>query len=265
MLGKNIRMERIVDRNSGRAVIVPMDHGISVGPIPGLVDMKSTIGRIAEGCATSVVLHKGMVPFGHRDFGRDIGLTVHLSAGTGINPDPNAKVIVTEVEEAIKLGADAVSIHINLGAETEEKMLEDAGKISSKCRDWGMPLLTMIYPRGPEVKDPFDPDLLKQCARVAAELGADLVKTSYTGEIETFKEVVRGAQIPVVIAGGPQMSSDRELLQMVHDSIKAGGKGVSIGRNIFQHKNVTGITKAISKVVLYDADVEDALKLLEEN
>lgn len=263
MFGKSIRMERIIDRNSGRAVIVPMDHGISVGPIPGLVDMKTTMGQISEGGATAVVLHKGMVPFGHRAFGKDIGLTVHLSAGTGINPDPNAKVIVTEVEEAIKLGADAVSIHINLGAETEEKMIEDAGKISAKCRDWGMPLLTMIYPRGKDIKDPFDPDLLKQCARVAAELGADLVKTSYTGEIDTFKEVVRGAQIPVVIAGGPQMSSDRELLQMVHDSIEAGGKGVSIGRNIFQHKDVTGITKAISKIVLHDADVQEAMKLLE--
>ena len=263
MFGKNIRMERIIDRNSGRAVIVPMDHGISVGPIPGLVDMKATMGKISEGGATSVVLHKGMVPFGHRAFGRDIGLTVHLSAGTGINPDPNVKVIVTEVEEAIKLGADAVSIHINLGAETEEKMIEDAGRVSAKCRDWGMPLLTMIYPRGEEITDPFDPDLLKQCARVAAELGADLVKTSYTGEIDTFREVVRGAQIPVVIAGGPQMDSDHELLQMVYDSIQAGGSGVSIGRNIFQHKDVTGITKAISNIVLHDADVEEAMKILE--
>jgi DhnA family fructose-bisphosphate aldolase class Ia len=126
-----------------------------------------------------------------------------------------------------------------------------------------MPLLVMIYPRGKEIDNPFDPDLLKQCARVAAELGADLVKTSYTGEIDTFREVVRGAQIPVVIAGGPQMNSDRELLQMVHDSIEAGGSGVSIGRNIFQHKNVTGITKAISEIVLHDVDVEEAMKLLE--
>jgi len=262
-------MERIIDRNSGknkdqqRAVIVPMDHGISVGPIPGLVDMKSTMEKVSEGGATAVALHKGMVPFGHRGSGKDLGLIVHLSAGTGINPDPNAKVIVTEVEEAIKLGADAVSIHINLGAETESRMIEDAGRISAKCRDWGMPLLVMIYPRGKEIDNSFDPDLLKQCARVATELGADLVKTSYTGDIETFREVVKGAQIPVVIAGGPQMSSDRELLQMVHDSIQAGGSGVSIGRNVFQHKNVTGITKAISKIVLHDASVEEAMKLLE--
>jgi predicted phospho-2-dehydro-3-deoxyheptonate aldolase len=262
MFGKSIRIERIIDRNSGRALIVPMDHGISVGPITGLVDMKSAMEKISIGGATSVVLHKGMVPFGHRSFGRDIGLIVHLSAGTGINPDPNVKVIVTEVEEAIKLGADAVSIHINLGAETEHKMIEDAGRISAKCRDWGIPLLAMVYPRGKEIKNPFDADLIKQCARVAAELGADIVKTSYTGDIESFREVVRGAQIPVVIAGGPQMDSDRELLQMIYDSTEAGGKGVSIGRNIFQHKNVIGITRAISEIVLHAATVEDAIKFL---
>ena len=95
------------------------------------------------------------------------------------------------------------------------------------------------------------------------DLGADIVKTSYTGEIDTFREVVKGAIIPVLIAGGPKMDSDRDLLQMVKDSIEAGGSGVSIGRNIFQHRNVTGITRAVAEVVLHDASVDEALKLLE--
>ncbi len=256
-------MERIIDRNSGRAVIVPLDHGISMGPIHGLVDMKSTIDKIASGGATAVVLHKGVVPYGHRSFGHDIGLIVHLSASTSLGTDPNAKVIVTTVEEAIKMGADSVSIHINLGANTEQEMLRDVGTASRKCNEWGIPLMVMIYPRGKDIKDGYDVDLIKQCARAAMELGADIVKTSYTGDIDSFREVVRGAIVPVVIAGGPKMDSDVALLQMVKDSIEAGGKGVSIGRNIFQHRNVTGITRAISEIVLQDADVEDALKLLE--
>jgi len=150
------------------------------------------------------------------------------TAGTGLGTDPNSKVIVTTVEEAITLGADAVSIHVNLGADTEPEMICNAGEISRKCQQWGMPLLAMVYPRGKNIKDPFDVDALKTCARVAAELGADIVKTSYTGDIDTFREVVRGAQIPVVIAGGPKMGSDMEMLQMVRDSLDAGGKGVSI-------------------------------------
>ncbi|HJK84310.1 MAG TPA: 2-amino-3,7-dideoxy-D-threo-hept-6-ulosonate synthase [Methanocorpusculum sp.] len=262
MFGKQIRMERIVDRNSGRVVVVPLDHGISMGPIPGLIDMRDTINKISLGGATAVLMHKGMVPYGHRTSGKDIGLIVHLSAGTGLGGDPNSKVIVTTIEEALTFGADAVSIHINLGADTEPDMIRCAGEISRKCQQWGMPLLAMVYPRGRNIKDPFDVDALKTCARVAAELGADLVKTSYTGDIDTFREVVRGAQIPVVIAGGPKMSSDLEMLQMVRDSLDAGGRGVSIGRNIFQHKDIVGITSAVSEIVLQDASVEDAAKHL---
>lgn len=263
MFGKSIRMERIIDRNSGRAVVVPVDHGITMGPIQGLVDMKTTIDKVSQGGATAVVMHKGVVPYGHRSFGRDIGLIVHLSASTSLSPDPNSKVIVTTVEESIKLGADAVSIHVNIGADTEPYMLRDFGQIARECNEWGMPLMVMLYPRGKDIKNGYDVDLVKQCARAGMELGADIVKTSYTGDIDTFREVVKGAIIPVLIAGGPKMDSDRDLLQMVKDSIEAGGMGVSIGRNIFQHRNVTGITKAVAEIVLHDASVEEALKLLE--
>jgi predicted phospho-2-dehydro-3-deoxyheptonate aldolase len=204
-----------------------------------------------------------VVPYGHRSFGRDIGLIVHLSASTSISPDPNAKVIVTTVQEALKMGADAVSIHVNIGANTEPSMLYDFGEVARECKEWGMPLLVMIYPRGKDIKNGYNVDLIKQCARVGMELGADIVKTSYTGDIDSFREVVRGAIIPVIIAGGPKMGSDRELLEMVHDSIEAGGRGVSIGRNIFQHHNVTGMTRAVADIVLRDADVDEALQQLQ--
>lgn len=263
MSGKGIRMERIIDRNTGRAVIVPVDHGITMGPIEGLVDMKATIDKVSQGGATAVVMHKGVVPYGHRSFGRDIGLIVHLSASTSLSPDPNSKVLVTTVEESLKMGADAVSIHVNIGADTEPYMLRDFGQISRQCNEWGVPLLVMIYPRGKDIENNYDVDLIKQCARAGMELGADMVKTSYTGDIDTFREVVRGAIIPVVIAGGPKMGSDRDLLQMVKDSLEAGGMGVSIGRNIFQHRNVTGITRAVADVVLREAEVDEALKQLE--
>ncbi|MDD1767298.1 MAG: fructose-bisphosphate aldolase, partial [Methanomassiliicoccales archaeon] len=140
--------------------------------------------------------------------------------------------------------------------------LHDFGEMTRKCTEWGMPLLVMIYPRGKKIKDSFDVDLVKHCARVGAELGADVIKTNYTGDIDSFKEVVKGALAPVVIAGGPKMDSDEKLLEMVRDSIYAGGRGVSIGRNVFQHRNVMGITRAISSIVLDNASVEDALKLL---
>jgi class I fructose-bisphosphate aldolase len=263
IIGKRIRMERIVNRNTGKTVIVPMDHGISLGPIEGLRDMKRAIQNVAEGGANAIVEHKGLVVEGHRRKGKDIGLIIHLSASTSLSPYPNVKTLVCSVEEAIKLGADAVSIHVNLGNGQEKEMLKDFGRVSYEARMWGMPLLAMIYPRGEKIRDEFDVNAVKHAARVGNEMGADIVKVSYTGSVETFKEVVSGCAVPVVIAGGPKMDSDREILEMVQGSIQAGGAGVSIGRNVFQHKAPTRIVRAISAIVHDGAGVEDALKFLE--
>lgn len=264
MFGKNIRMERIMDRNSGNAVIVPVDHGVSIGPIAGLTDMKRTVSDVAEGGATAILMHKGIVPQGHRSGGHDVGLILHLSASTDLGVNSNSKVLVATVEEAIKLGADAVSMHVNVGAETEPQMLSDLGRISGQCMEWGMPLIVMAYPRGPSIKNSFDPDAVAHAARVAMELGADMVKCSYTGDIDSFKKVVKGTMIPVVIAGGPKMNSDMEILNMVHDSLEAGGHGVSIGRNIFQHNNVRGMMTAVSDIVMHGATVKEASKHLKD-
>lgn len=263
IIGKRIRMERIVNRNTGKTVIVPMDHGISMGPIDGLQDMKTAIQKVAEGGANAIVEHKGLVGEGHRGGGKDIGLIIHLSASTSLSPYPNVKTLVCSVEEAIKLGADAVSIHVNLGNGQEKEMLRDFGKVSYEARMWGMPLLAMIYPRGEKIKNEYDVDVIKHAARVGDEMGADIVKVSYTGSLETFQEVVTGCSVPVVIAGGPKMDSDREILEMVRGAIDAGGAGVSIGRNVFQHKDPTRMVRAISAIVHDDGSVEDALGFLE--
>ena len=260
MFGKSVRLERIMDRNTGNCVIVPMDHGISAGPIPGLIDMKKTVDDVANGGATAVLMHKGLVRYSYRSSGNDIGLIMHLSASTDIGVSSNRKVLVTSVEEAIKSGADAVSVHINVGAETEGEMLADVGRISRECAEWGMPFLVMAYARGPKIENSYDPHAVAHAARVATELGADLVKCSYPGDIDSFRDVVKGALAPVVIAGGPKMNSDKEILQMVYDSIEAGGHGVSIGRNVFQHRNVECMTRAISDIVLQGYTVEESMK-----
>lgn len=262
MIGKKIRLERIIDRNSGKTVIIPMDHGISSGPIPGLIDIKKTIAEVSEGGANAIVIHKGLVETGHRKRGKDLGLIIHLSASTSLSPDPNSKILVCSVEEAIKLGADAVSIHVNIGADDEKEMLKDLGKISKEAKEWGMPLLAMMYTRGQKIKNEYDSKVVKHAARVGAELGADIVKVPYTGSPESFHEVVEGCFVPVVIAGGPQMETDRDILLMVKGAMDGGGSGVSIGRNAFQHSKPSLIVKAISKIVHENFTVEDALKLL---
>ncbi len=262
-IGKRVRLERIINRETRKTIIVPMDHGVSSGPIAGLIDMPTAVNSVAEGGANAVLLHKGIIKHGHRGYGRDIGLIMHLSGSTSLSPDPNHKVLVATVEEAIKLGADAVSIHVNVGADDEAEMLTQLGEISAKCMEWGIPLLAMMYPRGRKIDSEHNVEVVKHAARVGAELGADIVKTNYTGDVDTFKEVVKGCPVPVVIAGGPKMSTDREVLEMVAGAIEAGAAGTSIGRNIFQHASPTKMVRAIAAIVHEGKSVDEAMKLLQ--
>lgn len=264
MLGKKIRLERIMNRETQKTVIVPMDHGVTVGPIKGLINLPETVNKIAEGGANAVLGHVGLALYGHRGYGKDIGLIIHLSASTILAPDPHYKVLVNSVERAIKMGADAVSVHVNLGSENEAEMLKDLGRVSQECEEWGMPLLAMMYTRGPKIQNEYDVKVVKHAARVAAELGADIVKVNYTGSVETFKEVVEGCFIPVVIAGGEKLETDRDILEMVDGALKAGGAGVSIGRNAFQHEYPDRIVRAISGMVHEGWDIEKALEFLEK-
>jgi len=268
-LGKAIRLERIMNRKTGTMVFVPMDHGLTLGTIKGLEDMPKMVDMVALGGANAVIEHAGIVATGHRgsakgykSSGKDIGLIIHLSGSTSLSPHPNYKVLVCSVEEAIRMGADGVSIHINIGDETEPEMLQQMGKVSQDCRYWGMPLIAMMYPRGPKIKSEHDPVAINIAARAGAELGADIVKTNYTGDIDSFKEIVKGCPVPIIIAGGPKMSNTTELLKMVSDAMEAGAKGVAFGRNIFQAEDPTNLVRSICKIVHEKQPVEEVLKEL---
>ena len=265
LLGKAVRLERVFNRNTHRTIIVPMDHGVTVGPIDGLIDMREAVNQVAEGGANAVLMHKGLPRCSHRGRGRDVGLIIHLSASTALSPYPNAKVLVATVEDALKLGADGVSLHVNLGDETERHMLEHFGEVTSKAAEWGMPVLAMVYARGPKVADEYAPEVVRHCARVGTEIGADVVKVPYTGDVDSFAKVTEACCIPVVIAGGPKMDNDRDLLQMAHDSVQAGGSGLSIGRNIFQHRQPARIVQALHGIVHLNWDVDQGMELLTDN
>ena len=259
-LGKGIRIERLFDRISKRTIIVPMDHGLTVGTIKGLENLANIVDKVAIGGANAVLMHSGMVGAGHRQYGQDIGLIIHLSGATSLTPDPDRKVLVCSVERALKMGADGVSIHINIGADEEPEMLQDARRVVESSREWGLPLIAMMYPRGKKIKDENAPEVVNIAVRAGAELGADIIKTNYTGDIDSFKYIVKSVHVPVIIAGGPKTDTIQDLLQLVYDSIQAGGRGVAFGRNVFQAEDPIKIVKALSKIVHHNYMVEEVLK-----
>ena len=258
-IGKKIRLERIRNRKTGNMVIVPLDHGLTVGPLPGLDDLGKVVDLVAEGGANAVLGHVGLPIYGHRGYGKDIGLILHINGSSVLSTAKNNKVLLNTVEEAIRIGADAVSIHINIGGEDDSDMLEILGEVSRDCRNWGMPLLAMMYARGENINNETDVNNVKIVARIGAELGVDIVKTNWTGDPDSFKEVVKGCPAPIIIAGGEKIDS-LGILETTEQAMGAGAKGVAYGRNIFQSKNPVLLTKAIALIVHKQYTAEEAVK-----
>ncbi len=252
--GIDARLDRI--GTDGNYVIVPMDHGITLGPVTGLKHIESTIDAVTRGGADAVLTQKGIAPRVH-DNKNGRGYIVHLNGSTTIGPDQADKRVTGTVEEAVRAGADAVSFHINVGSDHEPDQIADLGELTAEADRLGMPVFAMAYARGPGV-DSKDPEALGHAVRLAEEVGADIVKTGYSGDAESFERVVEATRLPVVIAGGSK-GTDRETLEMVRGVMDAGGSGVSMGRSVFQHDDPEGIARAIADVVHDDASADEAL------
>jgi class I fructose-bisphosphate aldolase len=256
--GKTRRLRRIM-RDDSKSFIIAMDHGVTLGPVRGLENMQETVKRVVSGGADAVLVHKGIAK--HVDT-HGSGLIIHVSASTKLGGKPNLKVGVCTLEEAVRLGADAVSAHINVGSEEEDKMLEFLGSLSEQCDSFGIPLLAMMYPRGPNIKNENEYEVVSHAARIGAELGADVVKTVYTGDTNSFRRVVQSCPVPVVVAGGPRMKTDMDVLELGESSMKAGAAGLSFGRNVFQHDRPEAMSRALAAIVHEHANAKDASRLL---
>jgi 2-amino-4,5-dihydroxy-6-oxo-7-(phosphonooxy)heptanoate synthase len=249
-------LRRLFRHGDGRLLVVPLDHSIADGPLrPG--DLDSLVGELAGTGVDAVVLHKGALRHVDPRWFGDMALILHLNASTRHAPDPDAKYLVAHVEEALRLGADAVSVHVNMGSRQEARQIADLAAVAEKCDRWNVPLLAMVYARGPEISDSRAPELVAHAATIAADLGADVVKTDYVGNPEQMAEVVRACPIPLIVAGGARSAETDAVLTYVSDALRGGAVGVAMGRNVFQSDRPGWMASAIARLVHETPQVPD--------
>ena len=245
--GKLLRLRRLSLAGDSRHLLIPLDHSVSDGPIVPADKWDGLLRALVDGGADGIIVHKGRARAFAPDILKKCALVVHLSASTACAQDVNAKVLVADVEEALQLGADAVSVHVNIGSDTESRQLADLGAVARSCDTWGMPLIAMVYPRGPRIEDPRDPALLAHLTNVAADLGADMVKTSAALPLERMAEVVANSPIPVLAAGGPPDDSD--LVEYGRAVMAAGCRGLAVGRRVFTSPSPCTTVSQLAAVV----------------
>ncbi len=246
---RQVRLRRLYRHGGRRMLVVPLDHSVTTGPITSGGTLNRLVGALAANGVDAVVLHKGSLRHVDPAWFTETSLIVHLSASTVHAVDPDAKYLVASVEESLRIGADAVSVHVNLGALDEGRQIADMAAVSEACERWNVPLLAMVYPRGPQIGDPHDPDLVAHAVTLAADLGADIVKTVAPGSVAAMADIVRACPVPVIIAGGPSLATAAELRCYVTDVLRGGTGGVAMGRNIFQSADPGTTARMVADLV----------------
>jgi len=271
MNGKNLRISRIFDPVSGRAVIVPVDHGLMMGSVEGLSDPIDVLKKLLKCGVDATLMGPGVGKltldlFEGKDKPARI-LTVDFPMVSTI-PGEYEGVLshepVATVEYALRWGFDMIKVLLPWGSDRDvlSKTIKLISEFVDACDRWNMPLMIEPVLWGGKIlsEKMNDPKMVENSARIAVELGADVIKLQYTGNKEQFSEIVKRLHVPILILGGPKMESVRDILNIAKEAISAGARGVVFGRNVWQNPNMLNFLKALKEVVHESAKVDDVLK-----
>lgn len=239
---------------NGRALYLAYDQGMEHGPSDfddESVDPQNILEVAVNGVFNAVILQKGTAEkyYAGTEFRDKIPLILKLNGKTNLLTTEPYSPLLSTISEAIELGATAVGYTLYIGSEFEDKMLTDFSEVVREAHQKGVPVMAWMYPRGKAVERRDTKELTAYGARLGLELGADLIKIKYPGDVEGLKWAVEAAgRTKVVVSGGPQVPEE-ELLEMARNSIKAGAIGMAVGRNIWQNKNPLDITQKLKDII----------------
>jgi putative autoinducer-2 (AI-2) aldolase len=253
------RLARIIKPQTGRTVMLAVDHGYFLGPTKKLENVSRTIEPLMN-YADALMLTRGILRTSV-DPETSIPIVLRVSGGSSIiGEDLSNEVITTSIEDAIRLNVSAIALSIFVGSEYESQTLESLAMLVNMGQEFGIPVLA-VTAVGKELSK-RDSRFLSLACRIAAEFGASFVKTYYC---EEFEKVVESCPVPIVIAGGPKLETELDAFEMAHDAINKGAVGVDMGRNIWQNNNPVAMLKAVRAVVHKNASPAEALEIFNKN
>lgn len=241
-----------------KTVILAMDHGGSLNVLPALNKTKEILEKCVSSGIDAVIATYG-ISTAFADSFENKGIILRIDGGTSEIGTGHAMSNICSIEDALRIGADGVICMGFPGSKYEDVSLSNLSKNVSEAAKWGMPLVAEMLPTGFEDFKEYTPKNIALASRIGAEYGADIIKTQYTGDIDSFKAVVEGCYKPVVILGGGNTNTDADLLKTIKDSLEAGASGVAIGRSIWRHAHPEKMCKAIIRIVHDEASVQQAL------
>ncbi len=258
MYGKDIRMNRILNKKDGRTVVVAIDHGGIAGPVKGIEKPASVIRDCVTAGADAILATRGIVRASLGEWDRGTSIILRLTGGFTVLGGGFEEELICAPATAAAYGADCVAMTVKFGHKREGEFTKQTSLAIGECELLGMPVMVEAMAKA-EGKKSNDPEGIRLAARAAQEIGADIVKTYYTGNPDSFRAVVEGCPVPIVILGGEKNDSMKSLFEDVFWSIQAGGAGIAIGRNIWGQGRTLAMIEAMNGLVHENWTVEQAL------
>ena len=266
LLGKEVRMSRLVNPKSNKMMAITVDHAISRGiaPMTGIQDIQGAIDKIVAGRPDAMTMTGPIAERCLEKHAGKVSLLCKISSYSPVSPTQDA--VFGTVDSAIALGADAVSMGCMTLGDFQNEQFEATGKVAQECRLKGMPLIGHVYPKGESV--PVDKraswENIAYCVRSACELGMDIVKTTYTGDPESMAKAIScvPSSFRVVIQGGDACKTLDDYLNMTYDAMQCGVGGVTMGRFVWDYKDVTALVIALRYIIHEGYTPKQAKELL---
>lgn len=258
----NHRMNHIF-RDNGKTLIVAMDHAALFGAMDGLDKPGDVIRKVRSGGADAILTTLGVSKQFVEEIGH-MGLILRMDGGlSALAQERSPLHLIYQVQDALRMGADAVGTMGMPGSRFESQMLPYLSELIGQCMEWNMPVMAEILPGGFEnPAELWTAENIANACRIGAELGVDFIKTTYSGDVDSFARIIERVYVPIVVLGGSKSSDPRDLLQQIHGAMQAGACGVACGRNIYQHEDPVKMVQAVAAIVHEDATVDAALELL---
>jgi len=271
LAGTQLRLGRILNPDTGNGIVVAIDHGLFIGPLPGVENVDSAVRALLPGNPDAIQMTPGTARacLGHFRGKDKPGVVIRLDATNIWRKSPAPKegyyVQVASVRDAVQLGADAVVTFLFAGYDTDAQEADNLSALSAiaaEARVNAIPFIVepLAIQKGANVVRDFE--IMKLIVRMASEIGADVIKADYPESRQQFEQLVSLSSVPILVRGGPKMDSDKDMLQMVKDAMDAGARGIVFGRNVWQHANPAGILHALAAIVHKGSSVKDALAMI---
>ncbi len=261
-LGKTIRLNRLFSHPSGKLVSIAIDHfpGYSLGLPPGLRQIAPTLAAIMAGKPDAVTMHKGIALVLWEQYAGQAGLILQSS---GVRPDDSSREQFQTIDDAVRLGADALAIVAYVHGTTEAEYLRNVATYVRESEKVAMPVICHVYPRDSENNIIYTPEDIAWAVRCILEVGADVIKVPYCGDPVAHAQIVTDCPVRIVAAGGPKTATMHAALSVLRHAVDAGVQGGTVGRNVWGSDNITGAVKAYKAVIHEGKSADEALKIFE--